>query len=235
MADDPQILMEFAFNILYLVFIWFIVASMTLNFSKVSMEDQRTAKLFRLALFLLALGDTGHVGFRVLAYLTGGLETNTTLVGLGALSTAITITFFYMILLEIWRVNFSREKTLFYYLLQGIGVLRLLIMTFPQNEWGNLYPPAGWGLLRNIPLTIIGLFVAFLMLRDGFDKKDSRFKTFGYCISVSYAFYIPVILFVRDFPIIGMLMIPKTVAYMVMAWLAYKHYFGRLITNLHKE
>jgi hypothetical protein len=44
------------------------------------------------AFALLALGDTGHVGFRVVAYALGGLEAHAGLVGLGALSTAYTVT-----------------------------------------------------------------------------------------------------------------------------------------------
>ncbi len=227
MADDPQILMELGFNIFYLAFIWFFVILMALNFSRVTQDKKAVAKRFFLALFLLAFGDTGHVGFRVMAYLSGGLEANATLVGLGALSTAITITFFYMILLDIWRISFSHKKSTFYYLVQSIGILRLIIMVFPQNEWGSLVPPVDWGLFRNIPLLIIGLLVAFLMLREGFKENDYRFKYFGYSIVISYAFYIPVILLVREIPIIGMLMIPKTVAYMVMAWLAYKYFFTK--------
>jgi hypothetical protein len=98
-------------------------------------------------------------------------------------------------------------------------------MVFPQNEWGNLVAPYEWALLRNMPLTVIGLAVAYFMLRDGFKTQDSRFKNFGYCIVISYAFYLPVILFVQTFPLIGMLMIPKTIAYMVMAFLVYKYYY----------
>ena len=68
--------------------------------------------------------------------------------------------------------------------------------------------------------------MAYLILKDSFNEQDPRFRNFGYSIVVSYAFYIPVILLVREIPEIGMLMIPKTVAYMVMAWLAYKYYFA---------
>ena len=227
MADDPQILMELAFNIFYLAFIWFFVGLMTKNLSKVAQNDLTIGKRFRLAFFLLAFGDTGHVGFRVMAYLSGGLEENATLVGLGALSTAITITFFYMILLDIWRINFNREKSIYYYTVQAIGILRLLIMAFPQNQWGSMVPPPDWGIIRNIPLTIIGVVVAYLMIKDGFRADDFRYKFIGYSIVVSYAFYLPVILFVQQIPLIGMLMIPKTVAYMVMAWVAYKYYFTK--------
>jgi hypothetical protein len=37
-------------------------------------------------------------------------------------------------------------------------------------------------------------------------------------IFLSFAFYIPVILFVQRIPKLGMLMIPKTCAYLAMAW-----------------
>jgi hypothetical protein len=98
-------------------------------------------------------------------------------------------------------------------------------MVFPQNEWGNVFAPYDWAIIRNIPLTIVGVFVAYLMLRDGFKNKDTRYKYLGYCIVISYAFYIPVILLVQSIPMIGMLMIPKTMAYMVMAFLAFKYYY----------
>jgi hypothetical protein len=44
----------------------------------------------------------------------------------------------------------------------------------------------------------------------------------GYCIFFSYLFYTPVILLARDIPAIGMLMIPKTIMYVAIQFLAYK-------------
>ena len=225
MVNEIQTVMEISFNIIYLAFIWIIVSLMTMKRGIITADNKSIAQRFLLALFLLALGDTGHVGFRILAYLNGGLEMNSTLVGLGSLSTAITITFFYLIFLDIWRIQFSKEKDLLFYGLIILGIVRLILMTFPQNEWGNIIAPFDWALIRNTPLTIIGITVAFLMLRDGFETQDSRYKNLGYCIVVSYMFYIPVILLVKDIPMIGMLMIHKTVAYMGMAFLAYKYYY----------
>jgi hypothetical protein len=46
-------------------------------------------------------------------------------------------------------------------------------------------------------------------------------------ILVSYAMYTPVILFVQQAPLVGMLMIPKTVAYVVIGFLAYASLYGR--------
>jgi hypothetical protein len=46
-------------------------------------------------------------------------------------------------------------------------------------------------------------------------------------ILVSYAFYAPVILFVQQVPAVGMLMIPKTLTYLVMAFVGYRDIFKR--------
>jgi hypothetical protein len=80
-------------------------------------------------------------------------------------------------------------------------------------------------LYRNVLLTIQGLGVTFLILRDARPEKDALFNKIGIFILLSYAFYIPVILFVQKVPMIGMLMIPKTLMYVVIAWLAYKQIF----------
>ena len=137
MANEIQTVMEISFNLVYLAFIWIIVLLMSMKREQVASENKSISQRFRLALFLLALGDTGHVGFRIIAYLNGGLEMNSTLVGLGALSTSLTITFFYLIFLDIWRIQFSKEKDFLYYLVMGVGIIRLFLMVFPQNNIEN--------------------------------------------------------------------------------------------------
>ena len=216
-------LMEISFNIVYLIIIYIFVIFMTSRLD--TSQEKNITKRFLLAFFLLALGDTGHVGFRVIAFLNGGLENNSLLVGFGALSTAITITFFYLILLDIWCIEFKKPKDSIYYGLIIVGIIRFAIMAFPQNDWGRVVPIFEWSLLRNIPLMIIGLTVAYFMIRDGLKERDYRYRNFGIWILVSFLFYLPVILFVQIVPIIGMLMIPKTIAYLVMAWLSFKYYF----------
>ncbi|WP_371802703.1 hypothetical protein [Candidatus Lokiarchaeum ossiferum] len=217
---------EITFNIIYLTFIWMFVVKMFLKRKNVQKEDWKIASLMMLGFFLLAFGDTGHVGFRVVAYALGGLENNATLVGLGALSTAITVGILYMIILEVWRIQFNKPRDILYYILMGVGVVRLILFVFPQNEWGNVVPPLEFGLARNIPLMIQGLGVAILILRDARAEGNTTFTNLAYCIFVSYLFYTPVILFVRSVPALGMLMIPKTMAYMAMAWIVYKAYFS---------
>ena len=110
-------------------------------------------------------------------------------------------------------------------MLFAAGAVRLIIMIFPQNQWNNSIPPQPWALIRNLPLVILGLGVAYLMLRDSAKSQDKPFRWIGIMILVSYAFYAPVILFVQQVPAIGMLMIPKTLAYVAIGLIAYNSLF----------
>jgi hypothetical protein len=82
-------------------------------------------------------------------------------------------------------------------------------------------------LIRNFPLVIQGLGVAFLLLRDARLSNVRPFGWIGICILISYAMYTPVILFVQQVPMLGMLMIPKTMAYVAITFIAYNA-FNRL-------
>lgn len=221
MSESLRTTVEIGFNVLYLIVIWTMVVMMTRRLPDVSPENQPVANRFRWAFLLLALGDTGHVGFRVVAYALGGLDANPLWVGLGALATAITVTIFYVIMLDIWRVRFNQSYGWFEYLLIASVPVRFIVMALPGNDWGSTVPPVFWGPFRNIFLMILGLGVLFLILRDAIKIKDGLFQRVAYCIFFSYLFYTPVIFMVRDYPLLGMLMIPKTIMYIVIAFLAY--------------
>lgn len=49
------------------------------------------------------------------------------------------------------------------------------------------------------------------------DPRDRPFFQLGVAIFASYAFYVPVLLFMQQAPLIGMLMIPTMLAYLAMA------------------
>jgi hypothetical protein len=220
--------MEVTFNITYLVVVWGLVIVMVYQRDRVAAADQKVARLVRWAFALLALGDTGHVGFRVMAYALGDLEATVSLfgqeiglVGLGALSTAITVTFFYVLVLAMWRERFDQGYGWFGTLLLVAAGARLILMVPAANQWNSTVPPQPWSLIRNLPLMIQGLGVAYLILRDARRASDRAFTWIGISILVSYAMYIPVILFVQQVPLIGMLMIPKTMAYVAIGFISY--------------
>ncbi|MFL7840213.1 MAG: hypothetical protein ACK2T4_01420 [Candidatus Promineifilaceae bacterium] len=232
MSESARMWMEISFNIVYLIVVWGLVILMIRRQPGVAEADKPVTRLFIWAFAFLALGDTGHVGFRVLAYAGGDLERTISLfgrdlglVGLGALATAVTVTIFYMLMLVIWQRRYDKPYGWFGWLLFAAGIARLLIMLFPANEWNNTVPPQPWSLYRNLPLMIQGLGVVYLILRDSRAAGDRPFTWIGIMILLSYAFYIPVILFVQKMPLIGMLMIPKTMAYVGIALIAYYSLF----------
>ena len=223
--------MEIVFDLAYLVIIYALVVLMSARLSKTG-DPRHVLRRFRDGFLLLALGDTGHVGFRVIALLQGGLEAKAAigrfsfpLVGVGALATAITITFLYLLLLDVWRVHFQEQRPWIFWPLVAVGVVRLLLLLPPENRWADVMPPWDWSVLRNLPLLVLGLSVAALFIADGRRRGEKTFVQLGWLIVLSYACYAPVILFVQAVPLIGLLMVPKTVVYLVMAWLVYARLF----------
>ena len=232
MSLPPAQWMEIGFDVSYLAVISALVALMTARLAGAAPSQQELLRRFRDGFLFLAIGDTGHVGFRVVALLRGGLETkvelagaSVPLVGVGALMTAITVTFLYMVLLDAWRIRFNQPRQILFWWLMSLGVVRLLLFIPAQNQWGQVMPPLDWSIARNVPLAVLGLTVAGLMIRHGRRAVDTTFTWLGALILVSYAFYVPVILFVQRWAAIGVLMIPKTLAYLAMAGLVYARLF----------
>ena len=67
MSESVRMWVEVVFNVTYLVVVWTLVVMMTRRLPSVAPADRPVAVRFTWAFALLALGDTGHVGFRVLA------------------------------------------------------------------------------------------------------------------------------------------------------------------------
>ena len=220
-----MIQMEIGFNVLYLLSIYLIVGMMVHRYRSENYANQPGSVSFLWAFFLLALGDTGHVGFRLIAFARGGLEQNELLVGLGALATAVTITIFYMLMLEVWRRQSKKSITWIFWAVMLLGVIRLIVMAFPENHWSQVVPPYRFSLIRNAFLTAMGIVVVVAYLRDGNKTKNRYLVNSSIAIICSFAFYIPVFLYVQKVPMIGMLMIPKTIAYVVMATIGLRHLF----------
>ena len=232
MSEDLRMVTEIGFNLFYLICIWYLVIRMYASRKYDSYRDRGVGGLLRFGFLLLAIGDTGHVGFRVWAYLLGSLDSTVSLfgwdfplVGAGALSTAILVTALYMLMAEAERRRFNQPFNLLYVFIFLAGIARFVIMALPGNEWGNSVPPAEMSLYRNIPLTAMGLVLAIAMLWHARRKKDGVFTWLSILIFISFAFYLPVILLVQKIPAIGMLMIPKTIAYLLMALAVYRNLF----------
>jgi hypothetical protein len=221
-------LFETIFDVVYLIVVWGLVALMASRMASVSTKNRSSARLFLISFILLAAGDSGHVGFRVAAQLMNAMNQQVpilgapmNLIGVGMLTTAYTVTLFYMVLVYIWMDHFNQKANWFTYFLLAIGIVRLVFMALPANDWGNLVPPQPISLYRNIFLMIQGIGIIGLYLVSAYRSHDRTFKWIGWSIVASFVFYTPVILFAQTYPTIGMLMIPKTIAYVAVAIIAY--------------
>lgn len=231
---------EIIFNLAYLLILLFLILAMLRRRKFLEPKDRQVGNLFITAFILLGIGDLGHVGLRALAFLQGQAIAEaqpgdtSMLVGIGSISTGVMVTLFYIVMAIIWRRRFKKPYGWFGILIILAGFVRLVMLALPQNQWSLIIPPQPWSLYRNIPLIIQGLGVAFLMLRDAIQTNDRLFRWVGISILLSFAFYLPVILFVQQQPLVGLLMIPKTIAYLAIAALAYNLLFRATIPRRAK-
>ena len=198
---------ESTFDILYLLFAiisgcWMLVKSKT-----------KIHKMMGIAALVLGCGDAFHLVPRVLNYF---LNTDLTVaLGIGKLITSITMTLFYVLLYYIWLGYYKQEKnktvTAAVWILT---VIRIGLCLFPQNGWLENASDVTWGIIRNVPFVILGAIVCWLFYKTGRDEKEIRF--IWLYILLSFLFYIPVAVAAGIVPILGMLMLPKTICYILM-------------------
>lgn len=180
-------------------------------------------RLFGIMAIVLGSGDAFHLVPRAYALCTTGLENFTAALGTGKFITSITMTVFYVILYYVWRIRYKVKGqngvTAAVYILSA---LRIILCLFPQNEWLSAEAPISWGIYRNIPFALLGLLIIILFYKSAKENNDKPFKWMWLTIVLSFGFYIPVVLWADAIPMIGMLMIPKTCAYVWTVLIGYQ-------------
>ena len=212
-----QAIMETLFDAVYLTLV------ITLGVKMIrGCHGQAQFRLFGIMAVVLGAGDSFHLVPRAFALCTTGLENYTAALGLGKWITSVTMTVFYLLLYYVWRQRYRVSGmgclTALVYLLAG---LRVLLCMMPQNQWLSADAPLAWGIYRNIPFALLGLVVILLFYRSARQRGDKAFRWIWLTIVLSFGFYIPVVLWADAFPLVGMLMIPKTCAYVWTVWIGY--------------
>ena len=198
---------ESAFDILYLLFA-LIVGCVILSRAK-----DKTDKRMGLAALVLGCGDAFHLVPRVLNYFTEG--DLTAALGVGKLITSITMTAFYLLLYPVWLGRFRmHEKRSVSATLWFLAAVRVVLCLFPQNGWLSNSGDMTWGIIRNVPFVLLGAAICCLYFRKR--KEDRIFAPVWVYILLSFMFYIPVAVGAGAVPMLGMLMLPKTVCYILL-------------------
>ena len=198
---------ESSFDILYLLFA--IVSGCVILFRSRSKTD----KMMGFATLILGCGDAFHLVPRVLNYFVDA--DFTVALGVGKLITSVTMTVFYLLLYYIRRDVYgatpSRGLTACVWALSAV---RIALCLFPQNGWLTNTAPLTWSILRNIPFVLLGAIICVLYFKKRGEIKPLR--PMWVYVLLSFLFYIPVAVGAGFVPMLGMLMLPKTVCYILM-------------------
>ena len=179
-------------------------------------------RLFGLMAVVLGAGDAFHLVPRALALCTTGLESYTVPLGLGKWITSVTMTVFYVLLYYVWRQRYQiKGRNGLTAAVYGLAVARAALCMMPQNRWLSADAPLVWGIYRNIPFALLGLLIIVLFYKSVKEHGDRAFRWMWLTIVLSFGFYIPVVLWADAVPLIGMLMIPKTCAYVWTVLIGY--------------
>ncbi len=213
-----QAIVETVFDTVYLISVITIGILMIMK-----SKGNKQYKLFGIMAIVLGVGDSFHLVPRAFALCTTGLENFTTALGVGKFITSITMTIFYIILYYVWRLRYNvKGQSGITWAVYILSSLRIALCLFPQNQWLSDVAPLSWGIYRNIPFALLGLLIIVLFYRSAKENHDTSFKWMWLTIVLSFGFYILVVLFADAIPMVGMLMIPKTCAYVWTVVIGYK-------------
>lgn len=204
-----QAIMETLFDIVYLITV------ITIGIIMIRKnQGNRQHMLFGIMAVTLGAGDAFHLVPRAVALCTTGLDHYTTALGVGKMITSLTMTLFYVLLYYVWRQRYQvKGRNGLTAAVYTLAVVRIVLCLFPQNKWLTADAPFSWGIYRNIPFALLGLLIIVLFYSEAHKHKDQAYRFMWLTIVLSFGFYIPVVLWADTIPMIGMLMIPKTCAY----------------------
>lgn len=200
---------ESTFDILYLLFA--ILTGLLILIKHRNKNDV----LMGTAALVLGIGDSFHLVPRVLNYFID--RDFTWYLGFGKLVTSITMTIFYILVFLLYKSIYNKEDKntkVIGIAIYVLAVLRIALCLAPGNNWFTGESSMLWGVLRNLPFIVIGGTIVYLYFKVR--REDKHLSRLWLYASLSFLFYIPVAIFAPLLPMLGMLMLPKTVCYILM-------------------
>ena len=243
-----------SFMIFYLVIIWIFLIKLIIQNVKDGKYKKRnsTWKWIFAAYFLLGFGDLFHLGFRIFNYFAGLSEGDSfymITLGLGYIISGLTMTYFYIAIFHAWSSTYGKiystppKVKIFTIILYLAFIFRVVLILLPYNHWfegdGRIDFGFDFRWITAIPIYIIGILSVFLLFKDsksemkekkGVDPQINRgnFHASIWFV-VSYVSYSITLFLVANYPLTGLFMIPKTIAYLVAFFYHYKTPLNREI------
>ena len=240
------------FMIIYLVIIWIFLIKLVIQNAKDGKfkKHNNAWKWIFAAYFLLGFGDLFHLGFRIYNYFRGftvGDPFYMITLGLGYIISGLTMTYFYIATFHAWSYSYGKSystpaKIKFFTIILYVAfILRVILILLPYNHWfegdGTIDFGFNFRWITAIPIYIIGIISVYLLFKDSRSEMkenkgiDPQLNSGNFHASiwymVSYVTYSITLFLVAIFPLTGLFMIPKTIAYLVAFFYHYKTMLNR--------
>lgn len=204
--------MEAVFDAAYLIFD-LIAGILFFVFS----NGNRLFTLYGILTVTLCGGDAFHLVPRIIRAVKGGSEKIQKQLGIGLQVSSITMTAFYILLLYVWKATFPQlhAPLAVEAIIWISAIIRIIICFLPQNNWCTEDGNMRLSVLRNAVFAVTGIGVIILYAISG-NAGGYHMTRMVAAILISFGCYLPVTLFSKTKPKVGLLMIPKTCAYMWM-------------------
>lgn len=195
--------MEILFDSFYLVF------ALSLGLRMFAMEG-KDKNILAAMTFFLAFGDVFHLIPRILkAFGVMNLEAA---LSLGTKVSSLTMCLFYLLYYIHIKKSMDLKNKGLDVLVCLLGLARLVTIFMGFNNGSDQLD-----LISNLPFVLLGVVIVILLA-----KGKELFGKEYILVLISFACYIPVVLFKRTHPAVGALMIPKTIAYIFLIISFYK-------------
>ncbi len=162
--------------------------------------------------FVLVIGDAFHLIPRIAAAFSNNMERYFYAMGRGKQVTSITMSLFYLVL---WQIG-AQVMIVSSYMTVTMVLLfaaRVVLCILPQNGWTEASPSYNFSILRNIPLLLQGILIVWMFASAPL-RQTIGLQYAWLAVMLSFEFYLIVVLFAHKKPMLGMLMLPKTLAYL---------------------
>lgn len=135
--------------------------------------------------------------------------------GIGLQVSSITMTVFYIILMYVWKYTFPEltAPAVVEAIIWISAIIRIIVCILPQNNWCTDEGNMKLSIIRNAVFAVTGIGVIILYAISG-NTNGYHMTRMVAAIIISFGCYLPVTLFSKTKPKVGLLMIPKTCAYM---------------------
>ena len=171
--------------------------------------------LYGILTLTLCGGDAFHLVPRIIRAVYGSNDRVKRQLGIGLQVSSITMTVFYIILMYVWKYTFPEltAPVAVEAIIWISAIIRIAVCILPQNNWCTDEGNMRLSIIRHSVFAVTGIGVSALYAISG-NTNGYHMTRMVAAIIISFGCYLPVTLFSKTKPKVGLLMIPKTCAYM---------------------